>query len=198
MDIFSHGLWTGAAAELLNRTKFKMRPRKLHVIWTAFWGVFPDLFAFGLPMSVIIVRSLFGLPNQYTPDPVDFEPAGDPAALFRGSSSAAEIFFSRLPAFFYHVSHSIFVFAAIFGLVWLLCKRPVWEMGGWLFHILIDIPTHSYRFYPTPFLWPLSGFKFNSFSWAEPWFLVPNYIAILIVYLLLRALRRRRSEPPRV
>lgn len=190
MDIFSHGLWTGAAAELLNRTKLKARPRKLRVLWTAFWGVFPDLFAFGLPMAIIIARSMFGLPNPYTPNPADFEPAGDPAAIFRGNAGAAEIFFSRLPAFLYHISHSSIIFVAVFVLVWFLRKRPVWEMGGWLFHILIDIPTHSYRFYPTPFLWPFSGFKVDSFSWAEPWFFVSNYAVLAIAYILLLRTRR--------
>lgn len=191
MDILSHGLWAGAAAKLLNRTKLKMRPRKLRTLLTAFWGVFPDLFAFGLPMSVIIVRSILGFPNEYTPNPVDFEPAGDPAALFRGSASMGEIFFSRLPALLYHISHSAIVFFAVFGIVWLLRRRPTWELGGWLFHILIDIPTHSYRFYPTPFLWPLSSVKFNGFSWAEPWFMAGNYLALIIVYGFLRVRNRR-------
>jgi len=44
----------------------------------------------------------------------------------------------------------------------------------------------SYKFYPTPFLWPISGWKFDGLSWADPWFMLFNYAAIIIVYVLLK------------
>ena len=74
----------------------------------------------------------------------------------------------------------------VFGIAFLIFRRPIWELGGWLIHILLDIPTHSYRFFPTPVFWPFSGWKFNGLSWATPWFLIVNYAAIIIIYLLLR------------
>ena len=67
-------------------------------------------------------------------------------------------------------------------------------MLGWGLHILIDIPTHSYQFYPTPLLWPVSSWKFNGFSWTTPWFIIVNYLAILLVYALLYILRKRRRQ----
>ncbi|MBI2662668.1 hypothetical protein HYX11_04380 [Candidatus Woesearchaeota archaeon] len=36
--------------------------------------------------------------------------------------------------------------------VYVILGRFVGEMLAWLGHIIIDIPTHSYKFYPTPFL----------------------------------------------
>jgi membrane-bound metal-dependent hydrolase YbcI (DUF457 family) len=91
----------------------------------------------------------------------------------------------------YSISHSAVVFFAVFSIAFLIFRRPIWELGGWLFHILLDIPTHSYRFYPTPFLWPLSDWKFGGFSWATPWFLVLNYTAIIAVYLFHRKKNRK-------
>jgi hypothetical protein len=66
-----------------------------------------------------------------------------------------------------------------------LIKIIPWEMGGWLVHILCDIPTHSYRFYPTPIFWPLSSWKFNGFSWGVWWFMLLNYSALFIVFLII-------------
>jgi membrane-bound metal-dependent hydrolase YbcI (DUF457 family) len=42
-----------------------------------------------------------------------------------------------------------------------LARRVVLELLGWLSHVLIDIFTHSFRYYATRFLWPLSDIRFN-------------------------------------
>jgi len=75
-------------------------------------------------------------------------------------------------------------------------KRVPFELLGWLLHILIDIPTHSYSFYPTPFLWPISQFKFDGISWAIPWFMIANYSALALVFLSLFLINKRRLTPP--
>lgn len=67
-------------------------------------------------------------------------------------------------------------------------------MGGWLLHILMDIPSHSYDFYPTPFLWPISDFKINGFHWGTPWFMITNYSLIIISYLILYFLKKRNKK----
>jgi hypothetical protein len=76
-------------------------------------------------------------------------------------------------------------------LIFVLKKKIFWELGGWFLHIVIDIPTHSYEFYPTPFLWPFSELHFNGFAWGNIWFEAINYSLILIVYLLLWRKRRK-------
>jgi hypothetical protein len=42
------------------------------------------------------------------------------------------------------------------GITTILARCIVFEMRGWLLHILIDIPTHSFRYYETRFPWPIS------------------------------------------
>lgn len=169
MDILSHGLWSAAVYKSLKN-------KTLRVKQAIFWGVFPDLFAFTIPFLRLLLRLVEG----------DFElkviaelPAAEPPF-----QSFWEM---KLAINLYNFSHSLIIFAAIFMAIWLLRKRPRWELLAWALHIVIDIPTHSYEFYPTPFLWPISAWKFDGVSWAEPWFLILNYAALLAVFLVIRS-----------
>ena len=179
MDIFSHGLWAGAAAKAAN----KKREPKLNFWQAVGWGVFPDLFAFapgfiGLLWLVATGQMSFSeWPGRHG--------MGEPTA---GNDTAA----FQLAGQLYNFSHSLIVFALMFALAWFLMRRPVWEMGGWLLHVIMDIPTHSYAFFPTPVFWPLFGWKFNGFSWATPWFLILDYSLLILVYWLLR---KKRTFP---
>lgn len=176
MDVFSHGLWAGAVCKAVNK-KIK---KPLNARLAMFWGVFPDLFAFTISFGWLFWSIVFGgMAFSDIPRPAEVEPA---------PTDTLPIF--RLTSLLYAFSHSLIVFLVVFGIVALIARRPVWELGGWLIHVLMDIPTHSYRFYPTPFLWPVSGFKFDGFSWGTPWFLIINYLAIIIVYWFLRKRRR--------
>ncbi len=199
MDVFSHGLWAGAAAKAANKSpaiagKIK-RPLK---VWQAiFWGVSPDIFAFTLPFVWMFWNIVFGdMEFSDFPRPENIEPAArDTLPIFQLASQL------------YNISHSLIVFILIFALaavllrvklppslkLWRTSRRMPWEMSGWLLHILVDIPTHSYRFYPTPFLWPFSEWKFNGFSWGVPWFIILNYSALILVYLVLRRKKSKNS-----
>lgn len=193
MDIFSHGLWAGAAAKAAN----KKSPTKLNLWHAAAWGLFPDLFAFApafIGLFWLIFTGQMGLGDW-----PGARGMGEPTA---GNSTLA----MKLAEYLYNFSHSIFVFTIVFCTVWFVRNKiarrrsgtegaaasasgsdgPKWEMGGWLLHIIMDIPTHSYAFFPTPVLWPLFGWKFNGFSWATPWFLILNYSLLILVYWLLR------------
>ncbi|MFA4890116.1 MAG: metal-dependent hydrolase [Candidatus Paceibacterota bacterium] len=172
MDIFSHGLWAGAAYKAANK-KIK---NQLNVYSAVFWGMFPDLFSFSIPFVWLAYNLISGNMNfSDFPRPEHSEPMPpDTLPIF------------RLTSVLYSVSHSVAVFFAIFALIYLIKRKFVWEMGGWLIHILIDIPTHSYKFYPTPFLWPFSEWKFDGFSWGQPWFIILNYSAIILIYWLIR------------
>lgn len=178
MDIFSHGLWAGALAKGINNKleKSKGSAPGLLSYWKAFlWGVFPDLFAFTIPFIWGIYELATGQ-LRFS----DFRPpdASEPPPL---DSS----WVLKLAHFLYNFSHSIVVFAAVVLLLWFLTRKFFWEMSGWLLHIIMDIPTHSYRFFPTPFLYPISGFKFDGYSWAHPLFLIVDYSALVIIYLYL-------------
>jgi len=183
MDVFSHGLWAGAAYKAINKNLTKDNKKPLKAWLAALFGVFPDVFAFA-PMFVWIFWNLiFGkLSFSDIPRPESTEPAPqDTLPIF------------RLASVLYNISHSVFIFFVVFGVIFLIFRRPVWELGGWFMHVVMDIPTHSYQFYPTPFLWPLSGWKFDGFSWGTPWFIIINYLAIITVYLLL--FRKKKLNP---
>lgn len=204
MDVFSHGLWSSVLAQAVNKKK---KERKLNPWLAAWWGVFPDVFAFTILFGWTFWQNIFGSGVSF--HPAEAEPAvRDTLPIF------------RLTAFLYQLSHSLIIF--LIALVVIVLVRhffsgrralspPLpagegrararsawhtfipWEMTAWLLHILSDIPTHSYKFYPTPFLWPISEWKFNGFSWGQWWFLLLNYSLLIIVFLLVR---RKRIETP--
>ena len=65
-------------------------------------------------------------------------------------------------------------------LLYFFRKRLAIFVLPWLIHILIDIPTHSREFLPTPFLWPVSEWKFPGISWGNRYFMMFNYAAIIV------------------
>jgi hypothetical protein len=175
MDILSHGLWASAAAQGVNfspRLHIRLK-RKLSVPWTFFWGVFPDLFAFTAPFAWMIWQVVTGHANFS-----EFRPPQEPAA-----PDTLPMF--HLASSLYNISHSLVIFFVFFAVGSLVMRRLIWEMFGALLHILSDIPTHAYTFFPTPFLWPLSDIKVNGFSWGTPWFLLLDYSLLIVIYTLL-------------
>jgi len=158
MDIFAHALWSSAAAKLFrDHSHYPLR-----LGWAAFWGVFPDLFSFSIPAIVRIWWRVTGTTHSLLPD-----------------AQSAPHFQWVWPL--YHCSHSFLVFAVVFGLVWVILRRPLFEMLAWALHILIDIPTHS-GIFAVHFLWPLSTYGFNGIRWENRWFLALNYTALLTLF----------------
>ncbi len=203
MDTLAHGLWAAAAAKAYNLTQHQTNNSALIRVrgsrddlrksaavspWlAAFWGVFPDLFAFSIPFAWLILGPLFG----------DSVPRIGPPATGE-LSPAATHWTVQLAPVLYNYSHSLFVFFICLAFILIIYKRIPWEIGGWFLHILIDIPTHSFAFYPTPFLWPFSEWKFNGIAWATPWFMILNYASLaiisLIIFLIHRGNRSRSDD----
>ncbi|MBI4439795.1 hypothetical protein HY638_02385 [Candidatus Woesearchaeota archaeon] len=108
--------------------------------------------------------------------------------LFTGASFGKPDI-SQIPSWtytLYGIGHSLIVWLAIIGIVYLILRRvPVYLYAAPL-EVLMDIPTHSQEFLPTPFLWPVSDWAFPGISWGQWWFMVLNYslIAIFMVYIL--------------
>jgi len=155
MDIVSHGLWGGVA--------FGRKSKKNY--WQAFlFGVMPDLLSFGI------------------------FPAADVLGLVSGPDFRHGITNQALiPQFvyvLYNITHSLLIFGLIFGLVWFIVKKPFWPLLAWGLHILIDIPTHSAEFFPTPVLWPVSDFHIDGISWGNPIIFYPDLILLAGCYLL--------------
>ena len=164
MDILSHGLYGGVTFGRRSRINF----------WLAFFfGIAPDLLSFGL----FTAGTWVGLVDH-----PDWTSGQHPDA-------------SQIPLFvhsLYNLTHSLVVFAAIFGLVWLIRKKPLLVMLGWPLHILVDIPTHSSQFFPTPFLWPVSDFRVDGHPWSSPEIFIPNVILLISLYLWFYIIKPRR------
>lgn len=175
MDILAHTLWTNYGARKANKLAEK-KGKKFHVSvgWTAFFGVAPDFFAFTIPFLIGLYRTVF---------------IGTP--FWSGHHATVAGF--DIAAYLYQFSHSLVIFALIFILVWVICKRPRYELLGWALHILIDIPSHAPSFYPTPFLFPLSDFRFPfGIQWSNMWYMIINYSLLLLVWgrILLKKIKK--------
>src|SRR3989344_3455353 len=184
MDIFSHAFWAAAAAKSVNtKIKYFKKRKPINVLWVALWGVAPDISAFApifISGAFVFLLGTGEMSVFQIPHPSDMEPAeGNGLLVF------------KLTKALYNIGHSAIVFAAVFILASLIFRRLRWEMLGWFLHIIIDVPTHSYKFYPTPVFWPLADWKFDGISWATPWFIAVNISAIVLVLLFYFFLRKK-------
>jgi hypothetical protein len=85
----------------------------------------------------------------------------------------------------YDLTHSIVVFAIGAALLWFFARDWFWLSLGWGLHIIIDVPTHTNRFFPTPVFWPISDVTFSGIGWGSWWFMLMNYAALAAVYTYL-------------
>jgi membrane-bound metal-dependent hydrolase YbcI (DUF457 family) len=95
----------------------------------------------------------------------------------------------------YSISHSLIIFAIVFLLIWLIFRKPIYLLFGWLLHILIDIPTHLIGHFATPMFWPLSNFKINGLIyWREPAFMIADIVLLIIVYAIILNKEKKRKK----
>lgn len=176
MDIISHGLWSGALFKSVN---LKLKRKKFNFWHAAFWGMFPDIFAFVIPYTIWILALILGIVQL-------------PDAIKIGATTSAFPYYNFI-GILYSISHSLIIFSAVFLLIWLIFKKPIWIMLGWLLHILIDIPTHTIGHYPTPILWPISNFKINGLIyWRSSWFMVADILLLIIVYWIILGKEKKK------
>jgi hypothetical protein len=162
MDTLAHGLWGGAVFGQKKDSPWK---------W-AFWlGMMPDLLSFG-PYFLTHIPDIytrwtthhFGPPDHHT-----------------------------IPAYVYHaynVTHSLVIWAILFGIVWYWRGKIFWPLAAWALHILCDIPLHSLRFFPTPYLWPFHTPFYDGNPWGHKTFMIANYGFICLTYLGLAIFRK--------
>jgi hypothetical protein len=163
MDTLAHGLWGGVAFGRDSRRDYGL---------AFLLGAGPDLVSFG---PAFVKWTITGFPPRHHGGPPDD---------------------SAIPHFVhaaYNVSHSAVMWAAVFLLLWLWLRRPPWVFCAWLLHILCDIPTHSTRFFPTPYLWPFPTPFVNGIPWARPPLMIANYSALTLAYLSWYFVRRSRK-----
>lgn len=150
MDTLSHGLWGGVV--------FGRR----HFWWAFLFGMGPDLLSFG---PFFVMRALAGFP-AYPMEP--------------GMRAPALSFLPAFVPFLYNITHSLIIWLLLFSMIWIVRKKPFWIFGAWALHILLDIPTHTTRYFPTPFLWPFPTPFVDGIPWSRPWFFYTNLSALLI------------------
>jgi membrane-bound metal-dependent hydrolase YbcI (DUF457 family) len=171
MDIFAHALWTNIV--YFKKYKAEVRNRFIAVVF----GVVPDLMSF---VPFFVYTFLGG--KEF------WQVMGSGAWVARYASES------------YNYTHSIVIFSLVFIVVGLFRKFwnrsfVYWPIFGWLLHILIDIPSHK-DFYETPFLFPLSGYKFShGVSWGHPIFMITNYGALAAIYLVWFLVFRKKNLP---
>jgi hypothetical protein len=83
----------------------------------------------------------------------------------------------------YNFTHSLIIFLIVLGIIYFITRNIPLYLFGWAIHIIIDIPTHTNEFFPTPFLWPLSDYHFSGVSWGNPTFMIVNYSLLVFVYI---------------
>ncbi|MBI2023875.1 hypothetical protein HYT00_00550 [Candidatus Giovannonibacteria bacterium] len=165
MDIISHGLWGSLVFGRSNKKSF----------WKAFlFGVAPDFIPFA-PFFILMIFGFAKYPGFSTEPPV----AGAiPDYVY----------------FLYKITHSLVIFAVVFFGAWLIKRKFFWPMAAWGIHVLLDIPTHSYKFFPTPFLWPVANFEINGIPWADPIIFFPNVLILAILYYYFFVYRKRYAK----
>lgn len=154
MDTLSHGLWGGLLVGRNSKRDF----------WSAMaFGMGSDLLSFGIFTGMTALGLVSGLDWSAGPPNPNLVPE----------------YVHQL----YNVTHSLVTFVLVFGIVWAVRKKPYLPMLAWPLHILLDIPTHSTAFFPTPFLWPLLSYKINGVSWAHPIIFFSNWAALVAGYI---------------
>lgn len=174
MDTISHGLWGSIA---FGKSEGWRGRRKVGALFLAFViGMMPDLLSFG---PHFFSWAFAGFPAY----PIEPGTTGAPAL--------ASLPWFVVPA--YRITHSLVIWAAVFLVLRWIFGRRAWIFGAWGLHILCDIPTHSTRYFPTPFLWPFPTPYVDGIMWGAPWFMAVNYASIAVVIFILWLRRRRAS-----
>lgn len=123
----------------------------------------PDFLVFGLPFAGTIIAMI----------------SGSDVSIFSqaGHHTDANYIYG-----IYNITHSLIIRSIVFGVLWLIYKKPIKASFARLLHILIDIPTHSLAFFATPFLWPISNYKFDGIPRSNKIIFIPNLILLVILY----------------
>jgi len=164
MDFISHGLWGGIICGRKNKKNF---------LWSFLIGIAPDVLSFGILFVMIILGFI---------DQPDFKIDS------HNSNSFPSIIYTL-----YNITHSLIIFGAVFLIIWLFFKKPFLLLFSWGIHIVLDIFTHSFEFFPTPFLWPLSDFKLDAWTWGSYWIFIPNVILLILLYFWFFIARRNKK-----
>jgi hypothetical protein len=135
---------------------------KRYAALALFFGAMPDLISFGLYLFLQIMH------GTWHPGPPPIE---------------------TLPNWLiinYSIGHSFVICLPLTGLVALWRKPIAFAMLAWPFHIVLDFPFHSFKYFPTPIFWPISDFKIDGISWAHWYIWLPNVAGLVLLFYFRR------------
>ncbi len=167
MDIISHGLYGWVVFGNKNKKDYRFA--------AGFW-ILPDFVSFGVPFAVNIITLLSW---------------GD--GSFFGESSHHNINATYIHTL-YNITHSLIIRWIVFGALRLIFKRPIKASYARLLHILIDIPTHTLAFFATPFLRPLSTYRFDGIRRSDKMIFIPNIILLVVLYSIYIYKKYRKAK----
>jgi hypothetical protein len=182
VDILAHGLWAAAGATAL-RLKIPVSDR-----------------AFGAVVALAILPDI----PQLFPLVVWAAAAGSLQSIYAYATATpgTEPWLPPLVQVIVHhlhcAMHSAIVAGAVTLPAWHLRRQWIIPLLGWWSHIVIDIFTHSADYYAVPVLYPFSYRGFDGIAWNTPAFILVNYAALTVVWILLwqvRVRRKPRSKP---
>ena len=164
MDILGHALWGYVVFRKKALTK-----------WTVLMAMMPDLLSFGIYLVILLftgrlykITAILGGPEFHT--------------------------IPNYVIFIYNTTHSLLI-AGMFGIfVYLKYRKYMVLIWGWMMHIGIDIFTHTDTFFPTHILYPVSYVHFSFIRWSDPWFMIANYTAFIVIYSIIgyKAWKRKK------
>lgn len=181
MDILAHGLWAGAAVSVISLAMPRIRPTRSVWAWTVLLAVLPDL-GHMLPVTVWTMSvSSSGDWWQYATASPGQEP----------TMPAAVVFWAHHLHCVLHSAISAMLVTVLIG--W--WRKAFWlPLLGWWLHIVIDVFTHSARFFPSPVFYPLTYWGFDGWGWNQPGFQLLNYTALAGVWIGIAHLRHRKRR----
>jgi len=150
MDTLSHALWGKGLFGYRNMAKTAL-----------FFGAMPDLFSFGILLTLRIFSGEF----QFGNGPPSLEMI--PWWVFTN----------------YDISHSFISAFLCISIVKRYRKDIAFAMLAWPFHIVLDFPFHTKDYFPTKIFWPLSDFYIDGIPWNIPEVWFPNLAGIILLFV---------------
>ena len=169
MDIISHGL--------IGKIISTPENDKRNIFWIIFFSVLPDFFL--VPLYFVLGYEN----NRFLLFPKN--------ADWIGASASHAFLYS-----FYDLSHSFIIAFIIVLPIILLFKLPKLAFIAYLFHILVDLPTHTGE-WAIKIFYPLNNYSVKGFTDAWEWPIKYMAVAWLILAILIIAFRylKKNADP---
>lgn len=94
----------------------------------------------------------------------------------------------------YDISHSLIICGFVLLVIFVIMRTIPVYVYAWPISIFFDLLTHRRDFLPTPFLWPLSDWKFPGISWGTRQFMIVNYSAITVCLVTILIKKRTKNK----